>query len=525
MISDEQRPAVEPAAPVAAESPARLGAVEALPVVRYLAVVLVLAGAYFVAGRASLALQYTGPVAAIWLPVGAGAAALYLAGLRWWPGLLIGDLALADPAQPLGSVLAISAGNMADILVIAVLLRRLLGRRAALDRLEQIGGMLVAIAAGAAITATVAMLSLHASDVVASSELAIFWRSWFLADAAGALVIIPLALAWAQPRSRAGRVRSRGEGALMIGTVVALSVIALSAELPLTYLVFPALIWAALRLGQRGATLAVAVAAGLAVGITASEVGPFVQQSITDSALSTQLYIAVAALTTVCLAAIVSERERAAVEVAQSRARIAVAGAEERRRLESELHDSAQNRLVGLQIRLSLAQERTQQIAPEVADALAGLLGESVAVSEELRRIAHGISPPLLTTRGLVDALRNECALSGIAARLVAGDIGLGAPEIENAVYLCCLESMQNAAKHAGRDASVTIRLRRAAGELEFSVHDTGCGFNPRATPPGAGLTGVQDRIQSVGGRVEIAAAPGRGTTVAGAVPWSPRPG
>ena len=184
MISDEQRPAAEPAAPVAVDSPARLVAVQALPMVRYLAVVLVLAAAYFVAGRASLALQYTGPVAAIWLPVGASAAALYLAGLRWWPGLLIGDLALADPAQPIGSVLAISAGNMADILVIAVLLRRLLGRRAALDRLEQIGGMLVAIAAGAAITATVAMLSLHASDVVASSELAIFWRSWFLADAA-----------------------------------------------------------------------------------------------------------------------------------------------------------------------------------------------------------------------------------------------------------------------------------------------------------------------------------------------------
>jgi signal transduction histidine kinase len=522
-ISDERRPAAEPAAPTAVEAPARLLAVRALPVVRYLAGVLVLAAAYFVAGRASLALQYEGPVAAIWLPVGVGAAALYLVGLRWWPGVLIADVALADPEQPLGSALAITAGNLADILVLAVLLRRLVGPRAALDRLEQVGGMLVAIAAGAAITATVAMLSLRAGGVVESFEMPTFWRSWFLADASGALVVIPLALAWSQPRSRAWRGRGIWEAALVIGAVVALSAIALSAELPLTYMVFPALIWAALRFGQRGATLAVVVAAGMAVGITASEVGAFVRQSITDSALTTQLYIAVAALTALCLAAIVSERERGVLELAESRARIAAAGTQERRRLEGELHDSAQNRLVGLLIRLRMAHDRTEQTAPEVARTLAGLIQEAEALGDELRRIAHGISPPLLATGGLVDALRSECALSGIAVQIAAGDIGLSAPDVETAVYLCCLESIQNAAKHAGRDASVTVRLRCEANELAFSVHDTGLGFDPRATAPGAGLTGLRDRIDTVGGRVAIVAAPGRGTTVSGVVPWLPR--
>jgi signal transduction histidine kinase len=505
------------------EAPARLVAVRALPVVRYVAGVLVLAGAYYAAGRASLALQYTGPVAAIWLPVGVGAATLYLAGLRWFPGVLIGDLALADTSQPLGSVLGITAGNVADILVIALLLRRLLGPRGSLDRLQQVGGMLVAIAAGAAITATLALLSLRAGGVVESSEMPTFWRSWFLADASGSLIIIPLALAWAQPRSRAWRGRGAWEGALMIGAVVALSAIALSGDLPLTYMVFPALIWAALRFGQQGATLAVAVAAGMAVAITANAVGAFVQHSITDSALSTQLYIAVAALTTLCLTAIVSERRRAALELVRSRARIAAAGAEERRRLEGELHDSAQNRLVGMQIRLRLAHERTEQTAPEVAATLAGLLEDAEAVGDELRRIAHGISPALLATRGLVDALRAECAHSGIAVHIAADDIGLSAPEVETAVYLCCLESIQNAAKHAGSRASVTVALRRLANELAFSVRDGGRGFDPTVTAPGAGLTGVRDRIDTVGGRVEITAAPGRGTTMAGVVPWPPR--
>jgi signal transduction histidine kinase len=491
--------------------------------VRYVAGVLVLAAAYYAAGRASLALQYDGPVAAIWLPVGVGAVALYLGGLRWWPGVLIGDVALADPAQPLASALGVTAGNMADILVIAVLLRLLLGPRAALDRLEQVGGMLVAIVAGAVITASVAVLSLRAGGVIEASELATFWRSWLLADASGALVIIPLALAWAQPPSPAWRAGGAWEAALVIGAVVALSAIALSGDLPLTYLVFPALIWAALRFGQRGATLAVAVAAGMTVGMTANEVGAFMEHAITDRALSTQLYIAVAALTTLCLAAIVSERRHAALEVAKSRARIAAAGADERRRLERELHDSAQNRLVGLQIRLGLAKDRTQQTAPELATTLAGLIEEAEGVGGELRRIAHGISPPLLATRGLVDALRNECLHSGIAVRIAAGDIGLSEPDVETAVYLSCLESIQNAAKHAGSDVSVTVRLRRAGNELAFSIRDTGNGFNPRARARGAGLTGVQDRIDTVGGRVEIVAAPGAGTTVAGAVPWPPR--
>jgi signal transduction histidine kinase len=522
-ITDEQLSAAEPAVPMAVEERARLVAVRAQPFVRYVSGVLVLAAVYFVAGRASLALQYEGPVAAIWLPVGVGAATLYLAGLRWWPGVLIGDLALTDPAQPLGSALGLTVGNMADILVMAVLLRWLLGPRAALDRLEQVGGMLVAIAAGAAITATVAILSLRAGGVVESAEMPTFWRSWFLADASGALVIIPLALAWAQPLPRAWRGRVVCEGVLMIGAVVALSAIALSSDQPLMYIAFPALIWAALRFRQRGATLAVAVAAGMAVGVTASEVGAFVTLSITDGALSTQLYMAVAALTTLCLAAIVSERERGALEVAESRARIAAAGAQERRRLEGELHDSAQNRLVGLLIRLSLVHDRTEQTAPEIAAPLAALIQEAEDLNEELRRIARGISPPVLAARGLVDALRSECALSGTEVWITDGDVGRSAPDIEMAVYLCCLESIQNAAKHAGRDASVTVGLRREANELAFSVHDTGHGFDAPATAPGTGLTGIRDRIDTIGGRIAIVAAPGHGTTVTGVVPWPPR--
>jgi signal transduction histidine kinase len=382
--------------------------------------------------------------------------------------------------------------------------------------------VLVAVGAGEAISATVAMFSLWSGDVIESSELGEFWRSWWLGGVAGGLVVVPLALAWARPRASAWPKRRIAECALMLAAVAGLSVIALSADEPLTYIVFPAFIWAALRFGPPGATLAVAVAAGIAVWATANEVGAFVEHSATDSALNLQFYIVFAALTTLFLAAIMSERRHDAIALAESRARIVAAGARERRRLEAELHDSAQNRLIAMLIRLGLARETAEETSPALVPALDAAIQDAEAAGDELRRIAHGILPPVLASEGLAAALRAESVHSAIGVRVV-GDAGRSDQDVELAVYLCCIEAIQNAAKHAGRDAAVTVTLRRDADELGFSVHDSGRGFDPKATPPGVGLTSIRDRLDTLAGRVEVVSAPGRGTTVSGVVPWPPR--
>jgi signal transduction histidine kinase len=491
---------------------------------RYAAGVVLIAIGYDVCAQGGEALLLTGPAGAFWPATGVGIAVLYLGGLRWWPGVLLGDLLSREWAQlPLGTALAESAGNIARAVVAAIILRQLIGPRAGMDRLSHVGAVLAAVGIGEAISATVSMLALRAGAVIDGSDMTVFWRSWWLGGVAGGLVVVPLALSWAQPLAPVWRSRGALEGALMLAAVAALSAIALSAEQPLTYLVFPGLIWAALRFGPQGATLAIALAVAAAVWGTSNALGPFVEQVASDSALNLQLYITFAALTTLCLAAIVAERRRAAEELLESRARIAAAGERERRRLEGELHDSAQNRIFALRVKLRLAQERTEETAPELATALGELVEEAGAVGDDLRRIARGLSPPMLATHGLAAALQVEGAKSAIRVDVIASNFGPSEPHIERAVYLCCLESIQNAAKHAGPGATVTVRLHCEADELRFSVEDTGCGFDPHTVTPGAGIASLHDRADTVGGSIELVTAPGRGTTVAGAVPWPAR--
>ena len=135
-----------------------------------------------------------------------GAAFLSLGGLRFWPGVLIGDLLANDySVLPLGSALGQTVGNMAEVLVAAVLIRRLVARGPPLDSLGGIVRLLLTIALATAISAIIGPLSLLAGEVITASEWPKVARTWWLGDAAGALVVIPLALAWYRPLPRGCR--------------------------------------------------------------------------------------------------------------------------------------------------------------------------------------------------------------------------------------------------------------------------------------------------------------------------------
>jgi hypothetical protein len=256
------------------------------------------------------------------------------------------------------------------------------------------------------------MLALRVGGVIDVSDMGVFWRSWWLGGVAGGLVVVPLALAWAHPRASVWRGRRAAEGALMLAAVIGLSLIALSAQQPLTYMVFPGFIWAALRFGPQGATLAVTIGAVIAVLATSYEQGAFVELSPTDSALNLQLYIVFAALTTLCLAAIVSERRRAALELAESHRREGERAALERQRIARDLHDSVSQSLFSTTLHVRTAQRALEQEQLNASGPVGEELGEIGQLTRgalaEMRALILELRPGALAEEGLVAALSSR---------------------------------------------------------------------------------------------------------------------
>jgi signal transduction histidine kinase len=212
-------------------------------------------------------------------------------------------------------------------------------------------------------------------------------------------------------------------------------------------------------------------------------------------------------------------RQRAA-ELQASRGRLVAAADAERRRIERNLHDGAQQHLVALSVKVRLLEQFAER-DPDRARSLMNQLQEDVGSAiEELRSLAHGIYPPLLSSAGLGVAMSAACRRAPLPASVNADGVGRYAPEIEAAVYFCCLEALQNAAKYAGSGASARVRIWEDAGGLLFEVYDDGAGFETNPHSEGAGLTNMRDRLGAVGGTLRVE-SDGHGTRIDGVVPVS----
>jgi signal transduction histidine kinase len=205
-------------------------------------------------------------------------------------------------------------------------------------------------------------------------------------------------------------------------------------------------------------------------------------------------------------------------ELRESRTRVVLAADAERRRIERDLHDGAQQHLIGLAVQLRLARDLADSHPEKAKELLGGLDEEIQATLDGLRDLAHGIYPPLLQDRGLADALAAAALRAPIAARVEARGVGRYPPDVEATVYFCCLEALQNAAKHAGGGAIVTLRVH-ANGGLFFDVADDGAGFDATGARAGVGITNMRDRVGAIGGSLSIDSSPGGGTTVSGSIP------
>ncbi len=206
-------------------------------------------------------------------------------------------------------------------------------------------------------------------------------------------------------------------------------------------------------------------------------------------------------------------------DLASSRIRLVGMAHAERRRLERDLHDGVQQHLVGLRIKLDMAAETLREDLEQGERALESVGRQMDDVLQELRLLARGIYPSLLHECGLRESLRSAARSSPLAVSVRAAGIERYREELEIAVYFCCLEALQNVVKHAGPDATAIVSLSREGPWLCFEVHDTGVGFDPAEGVLGSGVVNMRDRIEAVGGVLEVTGRRGRGTSVRGRVP------
>ncbi len=654
----------------------------------YVGAVLVLAGVYELAARASLELLVDNleeSVAAIWLPVGVGVVALALFGLRFWPGIVIGDVLVADTSQPLGTILGQTVGNTIAVVVAAALLVHLTRGRTDLARVVDVFSLVVCAVVAAGLSALFGPPSLWLGDVIAREQLDDVFRTWFLSDLSGALVVMPFLLVWARGRVAPPSWLHAAEGVVLLALLVLLVELPTDRDVP--YVVFPALIWAALRFGPRGAATAILLVTSLMVWNTAQEQGPFVRETVGDSALANQLFIAVSALTSLILAGVMGERRRAGSELrslaeeqaalrrvatlvagdaepaevfervtkeaarvldaphaaivrfaddrtgtvvgvwaapgrrsvqvgesipldgdtvvarvhragqtervesydelddplartmhdygyrsavgapiklggrlwgavaaataaraplpedaeqrlcdfaelvaqalanadayeklAASRARIVGAGDAERRRLERNLHDGAQQRLVALALQLRLVDAKMDRDPEAARELLAGAHGHLEEALDELRELARGIHPAILTDRGLAPALESLVARAPVPVEIASLPEDRLPEPVEAAVYYVVAEALTNAAKYA-QASRVSVTVQRQDGSAVVRVADDGVGGADPAA--GSGLRGLADRLEALSGRLRVDSAPHRGTRIEAEIPLS----
>jgi signal transduction histidine kinase len=522
----------------------------------YIAQVTAVAALYILAALAGLRLDaVSGFAALVWPPTGIALAAVLLAGRRIWPGIFLGALVanLLTGAPSLAAT-GIATGNTLEAIVGAYALTRVAGFRLSLDRLRDVLALIfLAAALSTMISATIGIASLYAAGLVQQPKLAETWRTWWVGDAIGALLVAPAILVWSKRPRLHPSARRLGEAAMLaLGVLVASLLVFIapitSGDGPLghAYVFFPLLMWAAIRFGQRGSVTATVVVSAIAVMGTVMGRGPFVQPTLHESLLALQTFMGITAATFLVLGASVSERERYEEELRAARDVATAANSAKAEFLAVMSHElrTPLNAIAGYADILSLGvpgpltqkqddavariRINQQHLLALIDDVLSfakleagstSITSRPVRVCEELDSLEPLLRPDLL--RRELTFVWNGCdsALSALADPVKLRQI--------------LLNVLGNAIKFTPPRGRVELSALRNADKVSIRVSDTGIGipadqigrvFEPffqvqtgttREYPGvGLGLAIARDFARAMGGDIELASTPGKGSTV-----------
>jgi len=517
--------------------------------------VVIVALAYIIAARIGLSLDTVGGFATlVWPASGIALASLLLGGFRLWPAIAIGAFTAnyLSGAPPLAA-LGIAIGNTAEAFVGAYLLGKIPGFRHKLDRIRDVLAMIV-LAAGVStlVSATLGVTTLLAFDLIPPAGYGETWKAWWLGDAIGDLFAAPLILVWAGwiPRLRLARYAESAAlgvviiiiGSLVFGESTFQDGVARGRE----YMLFPPLIWAALRFGTRGAVTSSTLVTIIAIVYTAMGRGPFVHGDLHTNLLALQTFAGISGATFLVLGASMAERRHAAKDLIASREIAEGANRAKAGFLAVISHElrTPLNAIIGY-VELLLLEidgplnpgqrgvlEKIRQSQRHLLSLIEDVLGFAQV---EAGRLSFTLQP--VRVRDAVAAIEPIIEQESKKKELVLtiSDIS---PDL--AVYAdpdklrqVLLNLVTNAMKFTPPKGGISISSERDRGRVKIDVRDTGIGissanlsrvFDPffqvdqggtRKYPGvGLGLSIVRDVVLAMNGDVEIESEPGKGTTV-----------
>lgn len=515
--------------------------------------VLLLAVVYVVAARVGLLFDPVGGFATlVWAPSGIALVALTLHGLQLWPGVFLGAAvanALVGASAPVA--LGVGFGNTLGAVAGAGLLHHLRFNIELHDTRSAVRFVAVAMAS-AAIPATLGTLTLIGGGVVEGHGALAVWRAWWTGDTIGNLLVAPLVLVWGTRRAHAVAVPRRLEFLAVVAVNIAVAVAIFLREhdsntRPLAYLVFPALIWAAVRFGARGAVTAVMVVAAVAIHGTADRLGPFATDDLSLGLLGLQAFVGVAAAAFLVLGATIAESRAAAQEAQRARNQ-----AEEANRAKADFLAVMSHELrtplnaiggfvdlllMNTQGSLSATQRNSLERIRRNQYHLQALINDLLAFTRiEAGKVELDIRP--LNVNDALDnvepLIQPELRRKQLVFTRESIDAGLTVRADHDKLTQILLNMLSNAAKYTDDGGMVSVGAERDNGRVRIWVRDSGIGIPPdqleqvfqpffqvdrgrtrRYQGVGLGLTIARDLARAMAGDVALESRVGEGTLVA----------
>ena len=538
-----------------------------------LAALLVFVG-YYAGAKVGFALTFQPhPVSTLWPPNSTLFAALLLSRTRWWWFLLLAAfpahlLVQLNADIPLTMILCWFVSNCTEALIGASILRYLTKGEVRFDDTRHVWMFIVVALLGPFLSSF-----LDSAFVMLNQFGTSYWsvfRMRFFSNVLAALTLVPLIVTWARGGISAVRgtsLRRYIEAGLLAVGLLIVGLVSFNARSAgpdtrpaLLYLPLPLLLWAAIRFGPRGSSVALLVVSLFEIWGAIHGYGPFTLQSPELNALSVQLFLILGSMPLMFLAALIKERERSQELVRQEGARLelalddaqrasqALSASEaklreshnqirkllgrlidvqeaERRRISRELHDDLNQKIATLCLRISRVKRNVPVEDRDLIVDLDELRETANGLTDEVRKLSHQLHPAVLEHLGLVAALEsyigNVTDEEQIDVRLVA-DIGEERVpfQISICMYRVAVEALRNVSRHSEAE-SAAISLKRRNGVLELRVSDSGKGFEVKTFRRGGGLglISIEERLRLLQGSCEIYSAPQRGTTLIARVP------